>query len=176
MRRALLQAAIDCYASGARFSVRQVAQQAGVNSGQVHHRFGGMTGLRRAMLHALAHEQAELLAAVPESTPPGLFIRAVARLQQADPRFVRVLARQLVEHQGDAPPQDAFPVVERLRTLVQGAPTPELRAHLALAICAGLGLTFFGPWVVRAVGLTPEEAAALPERLADLLVEVLDGL
>jgi hypothetical protein len=128
------------------------------------------------MLHALADEQHALLAQLPDGTPPGLFIRAVARLQQADPRFVRVLARQLVEHPDEDLPQDAFPVVTRLRALVEEAETPELRAQMALALCAGLGLTFFGPWVARAMDLPPDEAAALPDRLTDLVVDVLDGL
>lgn len=176
VRQALLTAAIDRYASGAAFSARRVADQAGVNSGQVHHRFGGMVGLRQAMLHALADQQHTLLASLPADTPPGTFIRAVARVQQADPRFVRVLARQLVEHPDEDLPQDAFPVVTRLRALVEASETPELRAQMALALCAGLGLTFFGPWVARAMQLPPEEAAALPDRLTALVVEVLDGL
>ena len=176
VRRALLGAAIDRYARGDRLSARQIAAQAGVNSGQVHHRFGGMAGLRRAMLHTLAEQQHDLLAALPEHTPPGLLIRSVARLQQADPRFVRVLARQLVEHPDDDPPQDAFPVVQRLRRLLRDAETPELRSQMALALCAGLGLSFFGPWVARAMDLPPDEAAALPDRLTELVVGVLDGL
>lgn len=176
VRRALLAAAIDRYASGRPFTARRLAAAANVNSGQVHHRFGGMVGLRKAMLHALADEQHALLDALPPGTPRGALFRAVTRLQQSDPRFVRVLARQLVEHPGDDLPQDAFPVVHRLRALVADAATPELRTQMALALCAGLGLAFFGPWVARALDLSADEQAALPERLIDLIEEVLDGV
>ena len=58
VRAALISAAAEALADAgpSSVSVRDVARQAGVNHGQVHHYFGGKRGLLRAAMHKLASE------------------------------------------------------------------------------------------------------------------------
>lgn len=174
VEQALLTAAIRRYARGARFSARTIATEAGVNSGQIQHRFGGMTGLRKAMLEELASRQRATLEGVTAAPLPTLLRRALD-LQLADPTFVRVLARQLVEHPHEVA-QESFPVVQRLRAALERDDTPQLRALMALGLCAALGLAFFGPWVAKALALSPTERAALADQLGALMLGALDGI
>lgn len=61
VRAALIRAAADMLGElGPRgISVRDLAERAGVNHGQIHHYFGGKRGLLEAAMRSLAHEHFE---------------------------------------------------------------------------------------------------------------------
>ena len=162
VRAALLEAAVAVYAAGERFSAREIARRAGVNHGQVHHLFGGRQGLKRAMLEHLAAAQAD---ALPANAPPAALLRAAAEVALADPRFARVLARALLEQApGAPPPQERFPVVDRLRASLEG--TPYDRAALAEGLATALGFALFGPWIRQAVGASVDPLQTVDRQLA----------
>ena len=166
VREALVQAAATLYASGEPFSARRVAREAGVNHGQVHHLFGGKAGLKRAMLERLADAQA---AALPDDAPLEDLLRAAALIGLADPRVARVLARVLLEQgDGEALPQQRFPVVQRVRDALDAADAPVDPTTLSAGLAAALGLAMFGPWIRAAVG-APVDPAALMTLLGDQL-------
>ncbi|MEN0066180.1 MAG: TetR family transcriptional regulator [Myxococcota bacterium] len=157
VREALLDAAVERYASGEAFSVRALAAQANVNVGQIHHLFGGKEGLRKAMLHRLAHEQDAQLAALPETATLDDLIGAAWRAAVDDRRFVRVLARQLIEHPGEPVVQSTFPVSRRMERALDEAGVADARLHLAHTLAAGLGFALFEPWLSQALDLDDDD-------------------
>ena len=66
MRASLLESASELFAARgpSRVTVREIAESAGVNHGQVHHYFGSKDGLLRAVLDGLARRTADELAAL----------------------------------------------------------------------------------------------------------------
>jgi AcrR family transcriptional regulator len=162
VRRALVEAAADVYAAGEPFSAREIARRAGVNHGQVHHRFGGRDGLLQATLEHLAHRQALALDGV---TDPADALRTAAQTALGDPRFVRALARSLIERPADgAVPQRDFPVVARLRGALDPA-QPEAIDRLAEGLATALGFALFGPWIAAALGRDTDPMPALERQI-----------
>lgn len=162
VRRALVEAAADVYAAGAPFSAREIARRAGVNHGQVHHLFGGRNGLLQATLEHLAHRQVRALDGV---TDPATALRTAAQTALHDPRFVRALARSLIERSADDPvPQRDFPVVARLQAALD--PThPAAADHLAEGLATALGFALFGPWIAAALGQDTDPMPALERQI-----------
>jgi len=170
VRKALLDAAVEAYTGDGEFSVRKIATRAGVNHGQIHHQFGGKEGLKQSMLDYLAAEQSRHLQEAlkdQSDSPIGAAFQAVTK----DRRFIRALARQLLEAPDDTPPQQHFPVVERLRTFLQSQgiedPTPILAAGLA----AGMGWVMFGPWIQQAAGMDEQDIMALEQLMLTFAAE-----
>ena len=171
VRESLLEAAVQIYASGGAFSVRGLAAAAGVNVGQIHHYFGGKEGLRRAMLHRLAETQDAQLADLPQGASLQELMEAAWRAAVQDDRFVRVLARQLVEHPDAPVAQSVFPVSRRLEKALVDAGIEGARLRLAHTLAAGLGFALFEPWLLKAVGLSEEEHRQLKAHLRQVAFE-----
>jgi TetR/AcrR family transcriptional regulator, repressor for neighboring sulfatase len=163
VRSALLDSAAAIYTEGAAFSVREVARRAGVNHGQVHHIFGGKAGLKRAMLSHLGGLQAT---AIGQGVEPETVLAAAAASSLADKRFVRALARRLLEDPEAPEIQDEFPVVERLRALADEAGVEGGDVLLGEGLARALGWAFFGPWIAQAAKLDPAACEAIERRLA----------
>jgi AcrR family transcriptional regulator len=168
VRDALLAAAVESYTSGGSFSVRQLAALAGVNVGQIHHYFGGKEGLRREMLHQLAAEQADTLEALPDGASVEALIAVVWRAAVEDDRFVRVLARQLVEHPDQPVPQSEFPVSRRMEAIYADAGFDDPKVALAARFAGALGFALFRPWLVEALDLDDDALARVADRLRAL--------
>ncbi len=169
VRAALVQAAERAYAEGG-FTARKVAQRAGVNHGQVHHYFGGMDGLKQAVLEQLGEE---LDARIEEEQPANLLalldLAVSATLENK--RFVLALARRVLEAPGAGNYQVRFPVVRRLKSALRGAAGPEGDVLLAEGLARTLGWALFGGWIAEAVGL---DACAV-ERVRQRLAIVTEG-
>lgn len=163
VRTALIEAAIASYVGEADFSVRKIAAAAGVNHGQVHHYFGGKQGLRAAMLQwlddQLDHELAEAGGHITA------LMRAAASKLSTDRRYVRALARRLLEEPDADAYQDHFAVVRRLRDTL-GAGDDEA-SHIAMAegLARALGWSFFGTWIRQALDLDDDTVRHLEARL-----------
>lgn len=168
VREALIDAAIERYASGEPFSLRAVAALARVNLGQIHHVFGGKEGLRKAMLHRLAEEHDKRLADLPAEAGLGDMIRTLWAAGVEDQRFVRVLARQLVEHPDEPVIQSEFPVSRRVQRALTEAGIDDARVRVAYLVAAGLGFGLFAPWIEKALGLDDSEMTRVQERLRTL--------
>jgi AcrR family transcriptional regulator len=161
----LLEAAVASYTEGGSFSVREVAQRAGVNHGQIHHLFGGKDGLVRAMLEHLADELVQSIRGRADGADVAALLGATVEAAVKDPRYVRVLARWLVEQPADEVPQGRFPVMDQLLAAFQAEPTSELKQALALGLAQSLGWVFFAPYIRRAVKLDAADEAALEQQL-----------
>lgn len=163
MRIALLEAATQEYAAGGAFSVRDVARRACVNHGQIHHIFGGKQGLTRAMLAHLGGLQAQT---VPEGAGSEEVIAAAAAAALADARFVRVLARRLLEEPDEPMFQERFPVVERLLATLAEHGVEDGAVLVGDGLARALGWAFFGPWIRQAAQLDDDACARIESAIA----------
>jgi AcrR family transcriptional regulator len=166
VRAALVEAAADLFADKGDASVRAVAGRAGVNHGLVHHYLGGKQGLRAAVLDRLS------AAIYGELEPrPGGSLRelgfAVLHRTEHDPRFVKILARALLDGELPEQLQTRFVVVERLRAAASSVDPAKARAGIAEGLALSLGTMVFGPWICAALGIDADEL----ERIRDGALE-----
>lgn len=173
MREALVEAAVDLFADKGDASVRAVAGRAGVNHGLVHHYLGSKQGLRAAVLDRLsAAIYGELEA------PDGGSLRelgfAVLRRTERDPRFVKILARALLDGELPEQLQTRFPVVDRLRAAVSVDPALA-RSGIAEGLALSLGAMVFGPWIRAALGLDADEFERIRDSALERIFAQLDG-
>jgi len=166
VRQALLMAAIEAYSAGF-FSVRKIAQRAGVNHGQVHHYFGGLKALKRCVLETLGEGLRARVFALGESTPENLTKNA-ARAVLEDRRFVRALARQILDDETAQVYQLQFPVVEKLQTLIGKEAGPSTEVELAEGLAQTLGWAFFEPWIRQALSLTNDQVLQIEKSLIEI--------
>lgn len=172
VRTALIEAAVDLFADHGDVSIRAVAGRAGVNHGLVHHYLGGKSGLRAAVLQRLSasiYDEFDL----PEKASLRELGLAILRATQADPRFVKILARALLD--GDVPTQlqSSFPVVARLRQAAPADPAAA-RAGIAEGLALGLGAIVFGPWIRAAVDMNEAEFEATRDAALERVFARLD--
>ena len=152
VRAGLIEAALDLFASQGGGSIREVAHRAGVNHGLVHHYLGSKANLRRAVLdRALDRIYRDL--EVPQGSSMEVVAAAVWQQTRADPRFVKVLARALLDDDPAALKQEGFPVVSRLREASQACPE-ETDANIAAGLALAMGGLVFGPWIRAALDMS----------------------
>ncbi len=174
VRRALVEAAADALAAAgpSSVSVRDVARQAGVNHGQVHHYFGGKRGLLEAGMRSLA---AEHFAHANERAGGGAIPPA---LQLADdPRYWRAicqcvmegdleLARVEIEEGISVPRQALEALAERLSATDDDL---DFKAKFA-AICAlQLGWVALEDFVMLIADVKESDRAAVRDRVKRLI-------
>ncbi len=155
VKAALIEAAADLLAAKANVSVREIAAQANVNHGLVHHYFGGKEELEREVLEYLATRQHERLAAA--GTARGL-LEAAIDVARSDDRFWRVLGRMLLDGRPVDGIQSAFPVVRRLIETLEASGVADARVVVAEGLASVLGWMMYERWIQRATGLTTDEA------------------
>ena len=162
----LLEAAAASYVRGGRFSVREIASDAGVNHGQIHHYFGGKSGLKRAMLEQLAERLLDDIESSAQAAPSSNrdFAAHSARALMSDPSFARALARHLVED--DAVAQRQFPVVKKLRASLRARDSSPTTATLAIGLATSLGWALFRPWIRRALQLSDRQTEQISRTVA----------
>jgi AcrR family transcriptional regulator len=165
VRAALVDAAVDLFADKGDASVRAVAGRAGVNHGLVHHYLGSKQGLRAAVLDRLS------AAIYGEVEPHDESLRELAfallRRTERDPRFVKILARALLDGELPEQLQSKFPVVDRLRAAASSVDPDLARAGIAEGLALSLGTMVFAPWIRAALGLGAGEL----ERIRDSALE-----
>lgn len=186
VRKKLVEAAVELFARERDPSARAVAKRAGVNHGLIHHYLGGKAGLRRAVLDRVVEAIYEGFEGEDEASLAEVSKAAMARTRR-DPRFVRILARVLLDDQGAgeageagegrtgsiAGLQTSFPVVERLRVAGAGLGDPhDVDEAVARGLTLALGSVIFGPWIRAALAMEAERYDAVIDRA---LVEVHTG-
>lgn len=172
VKAALIEAAADLLAVKGNVSVREIAAQANVNHGLVHHYFGGKEELEREVLEYLATRQHERLAAAA-GTARGL-LEAAIDVARSDDRFWRVLGRMLLDGRPIDRIQSAFPVVRRLIETLESSGVEDARTVVAEGLASVLGWMMYERWIRRATGLSEDESAAafestLRDRISTML-------
>ncbi|MGD8862266.1 MAG: TetR/AcrR family transcriptional regulator [Myxococcales bacterium] len=175
---ALIDAAVGLFAEQgpAAVSVRAVAERAGVNHGLVHRHFGSKEELQRAVFDHLAARIAGSAAErMGDGGDPATVLRSALQAVTDEPRYVRALARALLDAEPDAM-QTRFPVLERLLSEVRalqrrGVLDPALDARMLVAALGALGLGWmvFEPYLLKATGQSRLSTATARVRLMETL-------
>jgi TetR/AcrR family transcriptional regulator, repressor for neighboring sulfatase len=155
--------------SPARVSVRDIAAEAGVNHGQVHHYFGSKEGLIASTLERLDAGIAEQVITGQGLEPSRLVGAATLR-----PGFLRLLAWALLE--GDGRPQIGDlrfgrMLIERLREEGLSKQDAGIAATQVMAIAGGWAL--LEPALMTVNQLSEEEARAVSSSLGAVVESVL---
>lgn len=172
MRAALVEAAAELFAAKGDASIRAVASLAGVNHGLVHHYLGSKRGLRAAVLERVRAHIYTDLELPADASARQIALSALERTDR-DPRFVKILARALLDGELPEQLQRSFPLVERLRAA--GGGSLEARAVLAEGLALSLGMTVFGPWLRAALELEQAQLDAIRDAALERLLGALDG-
>jgi AcrR family transcriptional regulator len=149
-------------------SLRDVAREAGVNLGLIHHYIGSREDLLR-LVFAASTEQARR--GVEGAKDPTDALRRLRRVGGSSDDYTRLLAWALLEGRD---PGDFHGRSSALDAVVGTADSDsrELRVALALAIVQTLGWKLFGAYALSAVGLDdadPELVRHETEALVDRL-------
>ena len=166
VKTALINAACEMLAeSGPNgMSVRNVANRAGVNHGQVHHYFGGKEGLIEAAASHLAREHYNNARARSEGSavPEPLTLREDSQYLQAIVRLVldgklNVAAQEIDSGQ-------SIPVEAR-RALMSDYPNGEVpveaKARFAFLVAMELGWAALEPFIMRLADVNEKEQSAV---------------
>lgn len=158
--QALIEAAIRLLdrRGGGDVSVREIAAEAGVNHGLVHHYFGSKEGLlREAIVRASA--------LVSREHPPGVSVSWSFDFFRKNPALARVLARVCLDGPLDllalaAPPrkirEERVAAVRRALERAGLAGAIEPRILNALAVVAVIGWFVLAPLLERGFDLPPD--------------------
>lgn len=160
-----------------RVSVREVADRAGVNHGQVHHYFGGKRGLLKAAMADLARRH---FSRARELSGGSVFPPALSLAE--DRPYSRALCQSIME--GDLElasielEEDVSPPRHILRALQTRDSTIEhdvdLKARLAIVAAMQLGWAAFEDFIVLITDLDDQDRNALRTRVKKLMGEMID--
>ncbi len=170
---ALIEAASDLLAEvGPRAtSVRDIANQAGVNHGQVHHYFGGKRGLLKEAMRQMAHRHYE---AVKELSGD----RAIPPPMAApdDQRYWRAVVRATIEgdlelartevDEGVSVSRSVLDFLTKRRGLDE--PSIDLKVALAEGTAMQLGWMALEPFLFLVADVKPEEENEVRDRIRSL--------
>lgn len=175
VKEALLESAAALFAEQgiARVSVRDIAARARVNHGLVHRHFGTKEELVRAVMEKLAGE----LACVSRQSGETATSRLLPLMGAlGDSRYVRVLARALLDGAEVPDLQVRFPVVGAMLDAAQAArESGDLREEVdpkmavAITVALGLGWLHFERFVIASVGLEGSPEALRAELATTML-------
>lgn len=150
-------------------SVRDIAEQAGVNKGLVHHYFGGKRGLIEAAVRALAQEH---FANATERAGGGPL--PVPLTLSLDERYWQVIVRLVLEGELELAGiefDDDISVPRRaFDTLAADAPDDTtIKGAVAAAMALELGWAAFKPFVMQAVRADDGDVHAIENSLREAL-------
>jgi AcrR family transcriptional regulator len=166
---ALVQAARQLFADRgpAAVSLRDIAKQAGVNHGLIHHYIGSRDDLLR-LVFATSTEQAT--AEVLQADDPVLALQKLRSVGGGSSDYSRLLAWALLE---GLDPMEFHGRSDALDAVVGIAgDSREVRVTLATAMVQTLGWKLFGGYALNAAGLDDEDPEAV-RREADALIDRL---
>lgn len=178
---ALIAAAADVLAEqGPRNAgLRDIAQRAGVNHGQVHHYFGSKEALLRAAMRHLAADHYANATARAEggSIPPPLSLAEDDRYWQAIIRLVLDgdldIARIEVDEDISVP-RRALHTLARMSG--EEEPDTELKCRMAASVVLQLAWAALEEFVCVVTDVTDDEREAVRAHIANLSVRVLAPL
>jgi AcrR family transcriptional regulator len=176
VRSAVLEAAAARFAAeGPDASLRDIADDAGVNLGLIHRHVGNKDDLLRAVL---ANEVERGLGAIADADDVADALRRMFPEAGGESRYVRIVAWLLLRDPDRFRHQDEFPGMQLLRAL----PDPpgggarldgdERDARLVLAMASLYGWIVFGPQLRASFGV-PDDDRSLRDRMVAALVELV---
>ena len=176
VRRALIEATADLLGEvGPKsISVRQIADRAGVNHGQIHHYFQGKRGLLEATLRNLAkdHFEDSLQRSGGDAIPPPLSL-------SEDRRYFRALCQAVMDDDldlirtVDSDHEISVPirVLRELEGRKPDADPLEVKAIFALGAAMELGWVAFEKLILLIAEVDPEDEEAFRSTIKRLMVE-----
>lgn len=178
VRRAVLEAAAARFAAeGPDASLRDIAEDAGVNLGLIHRHLGNKDDLLRAVLE---HEVERGLGAISEADDVADAVRRMFTGTGGESRYVRIVAWLLLRDPDRFRHQERFPGMALLRGLpdpggdaAPPGPDAERDARLVVAMAALYGWTVFGPQLRASFGVPDGDDEALRERMVQVLTDLL---
>jgi TetR/AcrR family transcriptional regulator, repressor for neighboring sulfatase len=181
VRAAVVEAAARRLAAeGPEASLRDIADDAGVNLGLIHRHVGNKDDLIRAVLAA---EIARGAGTIEEAGDAASALRRLFQGAVTDGRYIRIVAWLLLRDPSGFRHQDRFPGMQALRALAAGADPgapvdepatdDERDAELMIAMAAIFGWTVFGPQLRAAFGYEAADRATLEERLSATIAAIV---
>lgn len=179
VRRALLEAAGEMLGEvGPKsLSVRDIAERAGVNHGQVHHYFGGKRGLLEAAMHELGSRHFDRMAALSDADG---FPRPLALAE--DRPYYRALCQSVMDGDValvmtvDADDDVSVPrrVLRSLRARNPETDDLDTRAHFAAFAAMQLGWVAFEELLFAVAEVETGDETAFRERVKDTIQRMID--
>jgi AcrR family transcriptional regulator len=176
VRAAVVEAAARRLAAeGPEASLRDIADDAGVNLGLIHRHVGNKDDLIRAVLAA---EIARGAGTIEEAGDAASALRRLFQGAVTDGRYIRIVAWLLLRDPSGFRHQDRFPGMQALRALAADTDPPtaddERDAELMIAMAAIFGWTVFGPQLRAAFGYETADRATLEERLSATIAAIVE--
>ncbi len=168
VRRSILRAARRRFAlEGRRASLRDIADDAGVNVGLIHRHFGRKDELIREVIeHTLATSTRH---AGPRGTASAMF-----RASTDDTDFVRMVAWLALESGPDAP----SPLADAPQRTIEGLRTrpgdPDHDARLMTALTVIYGWALFSREMLSAFGIDDDRRGEFERRIAALIATLTE--
>jgi len=160
-------------------SVRDVAERAGVNHGQVHHYFGGKRGLLKAAMAFLARNHFEHTRQLAEGSvfPPILSLAE-------DTNYSRALCQSVMEGDLELASIEIEEGVSAPRYILRAlqeekghATTDlEIKAQIAAMAAMQLGWAAFEDFILLLLELESEDRDSLRDKVKDVMQSIVDGL
>jgi AcrR family transcriptional regulator len=146
-------------------SLREVAAEAGVNHGLIHHYIGS----RDDLLHAVFAGATETARSeVADAADPVDALRSLRTLGSGSEEFTRLLAWALLEGHDPTEFHGRSAALEAV-VATGGADSRRLRTVVAMAMVQSLGWKLFGAYACMAAGLGADEVDGVRRELDDLM-------
>jgi AcrR family transcriptional regulator len=170
IRAAVLEAAARRFAAeGPEASLRDIADDAGVNLGLIHRHIGNKDDLLRAVLAA---EIEGGVGFIEQSGDAATALRRLFAGTADNGRYIRIIAWLLLQNPSELSHQDRYPGMQALRAL---APSDDeaVDSELMIAMAAIYGWTVFGAQLRAAFGYDRTDRADLEPRLAEVVAAIV---
>jgi AcrR family transcriptional regulator len=173
IRAAVLEAAARRFAAeGPEASLRDIADDAGVNLGLIHRHIGNKDDLLRAVLAA---EIEGGVGFIEQSGDAATALRRLFAGTADNGRYIRIVAWLLLQNPSELSHQDRYPGMQALRALAQ-SDDEAVDSELMIAMAAIYGWTVFGAQLRAAFGYDRADRAErgdLEPRLAEVVAAIV---
>jgi AcrR family transcriptional regulator len=156
-------------AKGMSVTLRELAQDAGVNLGLIHKHLGNKDDIVRAVLVRNSQQSANVVESV-ESLADA--VRRLFLVGVADPDYVRIVTWLILEGRTDLLPADEADGGAILARIDQSSDSADVRIMLGLAAIAGWSL--FGSEILNNADDAGSDRVNVELRMADLLAAIVE--
>ena len=152
-------------------TIRDIADHAGVNHGQIHHYFGNKEGLLKATYRQMAFEHGEQLDRrdISANNLPDTALSDITN------DYFSAIIRAVLDNKMDVVVQenDNLHVSRKMVneiTALKGLkkPSPEIKAAVALTMCIEFGLTAMKPYIEKVLDLNDAEMEIFIQTIVDV--------